>query len=92
MPYNAQDKLEMTLRQGRVDIGQGRGNALTNAISWGIAKGLELSEVLEIAQTLFHYQQVSIERDYQAWLSVNEDKIKAELGIIEPVIQEETAL
>ena len=92
MPYNAQDKLEMTLRQARVDIGQGRGNVLSNAITWAIANKLTLDQALEIAEKLFHYQQVSIEKDYQSWLSANEIKIKMDLGLIEPVIQEEQAL
>ena len=104
MAYNAQDKLEMTMRQARVDIGQGRGNAMTNAIQFvlgTIPEGYPTDDkerekmilfAFELSDKIFHYQQVKIESDYQSWEAANLDKIKAELGLIEPVIQEEQAL
>ena len=89
MPFNATDKWEMTQRQAKVDLGQGRGNSITNAINWAIAKGLTIDQALELSDKIFHYSQVRIEENYKAWLEANEMKIKAELGLIEEVIQEQ---
>ena len=86
MSYNSQDLYGMALRQAKVDIGQGRGNAMTNAISWAIAKNLTLEEAFEISDKIFHYQQFSIDKDFKGWLELNDKKLRLETGLEVPTI------
>lgn len=101
MAYSQQDKYEMTLRQARVDIGVGRGNALSKAVDLyiaTIAPHLTKSEdkvieamydsIFELANKFFEFNQKQIEADYKKWLDENDNKLRIELGIDVPVINE----
>jgi len=96
MPYNSQDKYEMALRQARVDIGQGRGNAMTNAVNIVLSKPTLnrtteeiLFDVFEISDKIFHYSQVKIDTDYKAWFEANDHQLKLDTGLEVPTINEE---
>ena len=54
MAYTEQDKREMSQRQLAVDIGQGTGNSLTNAVNLAIAK---LSKEKSVLTTREDYQR-----------------------------------
>lgn len=101
MAYTAQDKYEMTLRQARVDIGMGRGNALSKAVDLeilllsklesGMAKITEeqiIEDIFRYADRFAKFNQQQIDADYAVWFKENDDKLKAELGIDIPVIDE----
>lgn len=88
MPYTPQDKYEMSLRQAKVDIGQGRGNSMTNAINWAIANKLSLDEAFAICDKIFHYSQVKIDTDYTAWFEANDRQLKIDTGLEPEVINE----
>jgi len=83
-----QSKYDIAIRQNKSDIGQGRGNAMSNAINWAIAKGLTLEEAFEISDKIFHYQQFSIEKDFANWLKINDRKLKIEVGLETPTVYE----
>lgn len=98
MAYDSQSKYEMTLRQARVDIGMGRGNALSKAVDYVIAihnseavktdDEYKLSLIFEIADKFAKFNQERIDADYAVWLKENDNKLKIDLGIDVPVIQE----
>ena len=90
----------MTLRQARVDIGQGRGNALSNAIDYVLAMYAHvevdteeklneeiIQRIFDTADKFFHFNQVRIDRDYESWLALNDQKIKIAVGLEIPTIQ-----
>lgn len=102
MAYTNQDKYEMTLRQARVDIGQGRGNALSKAVDLfsnltGNDQKIIRKMDIEMFDTIFHYadkfaefNQKRIDEDYQKWLEENDDNLKTTLGIVnKPMSPEE---
>jgi hypothetical protein len=90
MAYSPKDKYEMGLRQAKVDIGQGRGNAMTNAITWALAKGLSLDEALELSDKIFHYSQVQIDKDFESWRELNEHQLKLDTELEVPTVYEDT--
>jgi hypothetical protein len=81
--YSNLDKYEMTLRQMRVDMGQGRGNALSNAVEW--VKGNHIYEKLtegelqdkmdEYWDKFFYSSQTKISEDFDKWLADNKDAL-----------------
>jgi hypothetical protein len=88
--YTPQDKYDFAIKDAKYSIGQGRGSAMGNAITWAIAKGLSLDEAFEISDKIFHYQQVNIEKDFNSWLSLNKKKLKLEVGLEIPTVYEQT--
>jgi plasmid maintenance system antidote protein VapI len=95
MPYNSQDKYEMSLRQARVDIGQGIGNALTNATNFvnKLYEGKEITEddklekIFEITKKMFLNSQSEIEIQYQDWFEKNDRTLRLSTGLEVPVIE-----
>jgi len=89
----------MSLRQAKVDIGQGRGNAMTNAIVLFSKivdfKGMKVPEIEDIvfkmADSIFHYNQVKIDQDYKAWFETNDKQLRLDTGVEVPTINEEQA-
>ena len=87
--YTSQDKYEMTIRQARGDIGQGIGNALSNAVGW--VKGNPIYEKLsenELKQKIeecwdmfFHASQVKIDKAHISWLEINDEALKEKFDI-----------
>ena len=75
--YTEQDKREMSQRQLAVDIGQGMGNSMTNAVNLSIAK---LSKEKSILTTREDYK-----KEIEFWLDylykLSREKIKTELGV-----------
>ncbi len=97
MPYTALDKYEMALRQARVDIGQGRGNALSKAVDLCRASERKFTDdnamfewIFETANRFAQFNQEAIDKDYQKWFSLNAEALKQELGLEEPTIDGET--
>ncbi len=97
MPYTAQDKYEMALRQSRVDIGQGRGNALSKAVDLCTVSEHKFESddvmfewIFKAADKFAQFNQERIDQDYQKWFSLNADSLKQELGLEEPTIDGET--
>lgn len=97
MPYSAQDKYEMALRQSRVDIGQGRGNALSKAVDLCGASERKFKSDEEMFEWIFaaadkfaQFNQERIDTDWNKWFSLNADALKQELGLEEPTIDGET--
>jgi hypothetical protein len=95
MPYTSLDKYEMSLRQARVDIGQGMGNALTNAVSFvnkfyegkKMPEEEKLEKVFEVAKRMFQNSQSEIEIQYQNWFEANDRELRLSTGLEVPVIE-----
>lgn len=97
MAYSNQDKLEMAMRQARVDIGQGRGNALSKAVDlfgdlYPVGQNIptdyeDMFELIfEWADKFAKFNQKSIEKDYRKWIDENYDKLRIELGLVDEVV------
>jgi predicted subunit of tRNA(5-methylaminomethyl-2-thiouridylate) methyltransferase len=80
--YTEQDKMEMNKRQGKVDIGQGVGNSLTNAIV--VSKAILEREKSVMAtredyekeikywlEFLFNVSREKIEEEFRNWININ---------------------
>lgn len=89
--YSPQEKKDFALKDAKYSIGMSRGNALAKAVDLVIAK-YELSnfgddDLLDIiekwANKFHHFNQVSIEKDFAEWKSLNEERLNTELGITE---------
>ena len=90
--YDNQSKYEMNLRQGKVDIAQGVGNALKCAIefvskfpSGSLAGANKIEETAEdvIKWTEFFFQssQRLIKEEYETWRAIEDEGLKTQFGI-----------
>lgn len=86
MAYSNLDKYEMTLRQARVDIGMGRGNALSKAVDLVVASGVTGRELIESeiflwADKFAEFNQKRIDEDYNKWFEENDKNLRMSLGL-----------
>lgn len=95
MPYTPTDKYEMSLRQAKVDIGQGRGNAMTNAVNLCIASGHKFESdekmfewIYNASDQIFHYNQVKIDADFKQWFEANDHQLRLDTGLEVPTIDQ----
>jgi hypothetical protein len=75
MAYSEQDKREMSQRQLTVDIGQGTGNSMTNAVNLAIAKLSKEKGVLTTREDYIKEVRFFLDEIYK----MSREKIKEEL-------------
>ena len=85
MAYSREDLISMQIRQAKVDIGQGMGNALSNAIKFAEMVGYGemeerklLDKIHEITLIFFNQSQGDIEEKHQEWIEKFKSKLETE--------------
>ena len=88
--YDNQSKYEMNLRQGKVDIAQGVGNALKCAIEFvngrkqpPMAEEDLANEVVKWTEFFFQSTQRLIKEEFETWKAVEDEKLRDQFGIKE---------
>lgn len=89
MAYTKEEIKAFALKDQKYSIGQSRGNSLSCATQLACAlieKALLKQDnfedfVYQIADKFHHFNQVSIEKDFAEWKSLNEERLNEELGI-----------
>lgn len=76
----------MNLRQGKVDIAQGVGNALKCAIDFCKSGKYETQEdmandVVKWAEFFFQSSQSLIKEEYETWRAIEDEGLKTQFGI-----------
>jgi len=91
MAYSPQDKLDFAIKDAKYSIGMSRGNSLACATQLACAlieKALLKQDNFEdfvymYADKFHHFNQVSIDQDFQSWIETNKPKLLEELGIVD---------
>lgn len=96
MAYTTQDKFDFAIKDAKYSIGQGMGNAFAKAIDFylsdkNINKGNTENDALLIIEGLrdmfFKSNQEAIQQAFDVWLKTNEKRIKLEVGLEVPTIE-----